>query len=223
MRRGIIGILILATVATASAAQPKKAPAQPPVFVPVPLPPPIVQTQPVDPNRTASTRFFSQPNGWQVRIDDSIDGGCFVMQNFDDGTVFRTGLNPKSGKPYLLIANPKWKSLEVGKQYRISVSFVDDKNPWVGDANAVPKLGFGPIPALLLVITDLEFLAEFGSRPSVDVRYGDNKMALLNLEGSGLALKEMIRCQKINGFGGDPFSKPEKRESKPVKDDPFAT
>jgi hypothetical protein len=146
--------------------------------------------------------------GWNIAVDTSLGGGCFIYAVFDGNTLVRIGFDPSSSDYYLILGDDEWKSIESGKEYDLTLR-LGSRAPWDAEANGVP-LGDGT--ALMVTSTDTDFLQDFSSQQSIRVEYNGDQIANLDLSGSAAAIQEMINCQETvnaaaSSGGDDPFKK----------------
>src|SRR5262249_30975791 len=119
------------------------------------------------------------------------------------------GVNNKNKNAYLMLGNPAWRSLEVGKEYSLVLQF-DDEGPWEGKFTAVNM--DGPI-ALVIQLSESKFFREFAAKQSLSIQYRQNPVTNLPLRGTFSAMRSLIECQgKVN----------EAAPSTPPRADPFA-
>lgn len=149
---------------------------------------------------------WAQVGGWEIRVDSSVGNGCFAMQQYDDGTVARIGVNVGQKSVYLLFLNDAWKSLEVGKLYPVRIVF-DGVSTYDGDMKGHQLAG----GSLVLAHNNLstEFVRDFMQRNAMHIYYHGNRIAALSLRNTYAAVAEVINCQKEIGVGprdSDPFS-----------------
>lgn len=166
---------------------------------------------------------------WEVRIDKTLDFGCFLYAIYEGGTAVRIGFDVGRDSAYLMLGDIDWESIEVGKDYNITMQF-DDEVPWEVKATAI-RMGY---PFLMAYTKQWDFFKEFGRKHYLSVKYKKQEIALLKLNGSAAAVKELLNCQtavtdvrkniKKDPFSGsgsvrtkDPFKQPENNKSK----DPF--
>ena len=152
---------------------------------------------------------------WAIRIDRTLNFGCFLVTQFDGGTVFRLGVNrTEQNRGYVILGNSKWKSLEVGKRYQISLKF-DNLAPWSTNAHVI---NVGTSSFLFIPFSDTKFIQEFAVSHRVVVSYDFSIVTTLPLNGTAAATAELAKCQKAmdelaprspnNGPGRDPFARP---------------
>jgi hypothetical protein len=166
--------------------------------------PPPIQTRPMVARK--DTEVWQKVSHWSVMVDYTLGGGCFITSAFEDGTLFRIGLDRRDDlTSYVLLANADWRSLSEGKDYGIELRF-DDEEPWSATAKAI-KLD--KKTALSISFSDNSFWGEFAAAQQLAIKRGERKVTTLSLDQSRRAVDSMIACQKANlanEGSGDPFS-----------------
>lgn len=155
---------------------------------------------------------------WSVRVDPSLDNGCFLFAAYEGGTALRLGIDPtRRYNGYLMVGNEQWTSLEVGKDYKLTIRF-DDEDAWEASATAVDMSG---MTMLYLSFSESGFLDEFMRKHALYISYNGTAVDSLKLTSSAKAGAELLRCQStMQGSGkqtSDPFAPGKKAAS-----DPFA-
>ncbi|WP_152522337.1 hypothetical protein [Sphingobium sp. HDIP04] len=173
-------------------------------------PPPVFNPRPKSEVRT----YQEDAGGWAIAIDDTLSGGCFAVRAFDEGTVVRVGINPKDNNFYIVVGNPKWRSLEVGKSYSIRWQF-DSELPWDGTAHGF-QFSSGGDHYLFQTFSDTEFFKEFVAKTRMTIYWETKRIATVSLDGTGQAVQATVQCQKREFNTQDPFA------AAPETDDPFA-
>lgn len=167
-----------------------------------------------------NTPLWKKVGLWDVRVDQSLGNGCFLVLDFDNGTIFRLGFNPLNDNAYIMIGNIDWRSIEHGKEYNIKIQF-DDALPWTGTATGTEMSA--DLTMLLQVVDETEFLLEFMRKNILAVYYQGNVITRISLRGSYAAGTELLNCQtKFRDYDKrnkttDPFS------SQSKKKDPFSS
>lgn len=163
---------------------------------------------------------WADVGAWPVIVDRTIGNGCFTYMEYETGTILRIGFDRLHPGGYIMIANQRWNSLEIGKEYDLKLVF-GRAVPWNGVGTAIDMHGQ---TALLLHFDQADLIADFMQKQSVQLWYADRQVDHLSLSGSFAAFNEVIRCQQAmdgmpaqNGPADDPFSE----HAKPVND-PFA-
>lgn len=164
--------------------------------------------------------LWKQLENWDVTFFDGLPG-CAASAHYEGGTSVFIGLAVISGKTHLdlMFSDPSWESIEVGKEYEISIRF-GKSDPWT-----VPMTGFGKGRDLRYTIpTDgdgpAEFIFEFMRKPSMSIYYGEREVGFYSLKGSSEAIRVMLECHESfssaygamvgnssgNGSAIDPFN-----------------
>ena len=85
---------------------------------------------------------WADVGGWEIRVDASVGNGCFALQEYEDGSIVRIGVDIDNKRLYLFFGNNGWKSLEQGKIYPVRVVF-DGVSAYNGEMNG-HRLSAGP-------------------------------------------------------------------------------
>lgn len=147
---------------------------------------------------------------WQIRVDTTLDYGCFAANFYEGNTMLRLGTIPSTGNAYIILGDTDWKSLEVGKEYDLVFRF-DSLDPWSGTASAL-NMGDNLI-VLFTNFSDFDFIDEFMKRHTLRVGFKNRNVATLSLSGSYKAVTELATCQETMRAAGEPGN----------ERDPFAT
>lgn len=163
--------------------------------------------------------LWAEVGGWDVRIDRTLNDGCFAIAYYEGGSVFRIGLNMIDRSGYVVVGNTNWKSLEEGKEYDIRFQFGNEE-PW----DAVAEVFAGK--NLMARFEDPDFLHEFAKKHTVRVFYRNKEIAGLKLKGSYKALREVLSCQEAiteaSNSGPDKRRDPFRPDRVSPATDPFA-
>jgi hypothetical protein len=150
---------------------------------------------------------WSHSGHWTVMIDPSAGNGCFIIGSYTNGEIFRVGLDNTRKSGYVMIANPAWRSLQLGRSYRLSLQF-DKESPWEGTFSAI---AMGNTIALVNYFDKGSFLRDIADKDAVTIYFEGRFVANLPLPGTDDAVRALIDCQdKVNDmtsrrdpFGGD--------------------
>jgi len=196
-------------IAAAATASPPPVLAPPP---PIVAPPPPVFAPTLSPDhhlqiyvpplpKTAETLPYSIKGKWHVRVDMTLDGGCFTNVVFDDFTYLRLSFVPTQRAAYFMIGNTKWRSLQTETARAVAVG-LDAFTPWTADAT--PHV-IGNITYLWMEIPETRFLDQLGKAKTLRLQTAERLIGTYELSGSGEALAELIKCQKFVEKTVDPF------------------
>jgi hypothetical protein len=149
---------------------------------------------------------------WQVRVDRSVDYGCFIIGSYTRGTVIRIGIDQQNRNGYVLVGNDGWRSLVAGNQYDLTLRF-DNDAPWRGRAKA-RTIGSGNTLFLYLSFDRPQFLVDFARRMNLTIFYDGQVVTQLPLNGTRAATEELFLCQRAADAARD--------NSRPARD-PFSS
>jgi len=113
--------------------------------------------------------LWKNVGNWTIRVDKTLNYGCFMLASYTRGTVVRIGIDQQNLNGYIVIGNEAWRSLEAGKQYGLSLQF-DNDTPWRGNATARSIGGDRPIFLYLpFSKPDFRSILRGGSRSRFDM------------------------------------------------------
>jgi len=154
------------------------------------------------------TVLWANVGQWQIRIDKSVNYGCFMLGSYTQGTLLRIGFDQNNRNGYLLVGNDAWRSLQIGNRYELVLRF-DRAAPWRGRATA-RTIGSGSMVFLHLTFDSPRFLLELARRADLTIYYAGNAVTRLPLRGTYAATEELLRCQRAADAGRpnpqDPFA-----------------
>lgn len=167
---------------------------------------------------------YAVVSGWSIRIDTTLNNGCFALATYEKGSVLRVGIDNRDDTVYVIFGNPDWKSIEYGKNYDVEIQF-GNETEWSGTAKGISFKAPENQPYLAVTIATedavVNFIREYMSEKWVEFFYDGNSIDKLTLEGSYAAGMKILECQKnmrSNDHNSkDPFAHPGS------SNDPFAT
>jgi hypothetical protein len=169
--------------------------------------------------------LWKKVGDWEIRVDRSLNNGCFIIGSYTQGEIVRIGLDPseQNGRLYILINSDSWKSLVKGKAYTLQYRF-DEDTPWRAPSVATDMGLYGKT-------NTSDFLVDFANKRILTISYEGRFVARLPLTGSQAAIKEMLECQRAmlgarsaQGSSSDPFADDGRGRGRPaVNLDPFAS
>jgi hypothetical protein len=149
--------------------------------------------------RAQDTVLWGHVGQWQIRIDKSVNYGCFMLGSYTQGTLLRIGFDQNNRNGYLLVGNDAWRSLQIGNRYELVLRF-DRAAPWRGPATA-RTIGSGTMVFLHLTFDSPRFLLELARRATLTIYYAGNAVTRLPLRGTYAATEELLRCQRAADAG----------------------
>jgi hypothetical protein len=156
--------------------------------------------------------LYAEVGYWDVRVDTTLDNGCFLMTIYEGDSVLRMGFNQTEGNVYMLVSDPSWNSLEAGKKYEMQIEF-GNAGKWNGDATAV-TLGDAETPFLWFDLVGSKvggFIDEFMREHNVKFFYKSKQILALKLTGSYKAGLKLAECQELMN------------KKSPAEEDPFSS
>lgn len=164
-------------------------------------------------NAADPTTLWKQVGPWRISVDASQGNGCFMLSSYPDGTAMRFGIHPQSKVTYIMLANTKWASLEVGKDIALQLSWDDGKRE-----NAPARVMQFP-NGLKYLWMQLKWTEDSRSKRLWDRMaraqmmrffYRGKSITHMRLNGTFKAVGEMFKCQRAMVASGkinpDPFS-----------------
>ena len=134
--------------------------------------------------------------GWQIRVDRSLDNSCFLIRRYPDNSLLQLGYNKPSQSMYIMVGSPSWQSLEAGEKQPITLRF-GHAEPRVIQANRVEQYG---VPVLVAGLGPYEklgdFMNEFMLKHSLRVEYPNAAALRLSLKSSFKGVAVLKDCQK---------------------------
>jgi hypothetical protein len=166
------------------------------------------------------TTDWGQVGDWLIAVDSTLDNSCFALNEYDDGTVMRIGLDLSADDDrwYIMFGNDRWASIEDGGEYDVALQF-DREAEWTAVASGV-NMG-GDVNFLYVFGSDIDFFDEFVRKNALTLFYDGESIAKLSLAGSARATAAMLDCQdeQLAAPPPDPFAGKKKKRS---DSDPFA-
>lgn len=156
------------------------------------------------------TAQWSKVGGWSIRIDRTIGNGCYAYQTYEEGTSIRVGFDLSKQSIYMILGNPVWRSLEVGKVYTMQFVF-DDQKKYSGELTGIELAD-----RIFLNHSDvsLDFTKDFMQRNTLRITFRGSQIAHLSLRNTYAAMAEVVTCQEEMDAAeesqklksGDPFA-----------------
>lgn len=130
--------------------------------------------------------------GWDILIDKTLDHGCFIQGEYDNGSVIRIGIDKSKGEGYVSAFNTEWGDIEEGKVY--PVTFDLDGEKYEGEAKGLYLNG---VPGADISFDNEEFFVDMMRKKTMTFfnEDGDEIMAI-SLEGTSTGLEGVLECQE---------------------------
>jgi hypothetical protein len=137
---------------------------------------------------------YGEAGGWEVLIDPSLGNGCFLISEFEDGSVVRIGFDRTAGNGYVIAFNEGWGDIVEGQEY--PVSFVLDDQQYDGIAMGMSLSG---LPGAMITFDNVDFLADLAMRQTMSLSNEGGEVMVIDLTGSAAAIEQTIACQEEQG------------------------
>ena len=151
-----------------------------------------------------SKTFFRTDSFLGISSEDS----CFLTAEYENG--IETSILARENKIYFVLSKQNWKPV-ADKRYELKIDFGDEYYDLTTTASENGNFLGSPHP---------DFLDSYAGSGSVEISWGSNSVAFLNLAGSSKAITALRSCMTKKGIVvvrplPQPVSPP------PVKNDPF--
>lgn len=142
---------------------------------------------------------YGEAAGWSIAVDPTLNNGCLMMSEFDDGSVVRIGMDMTTGNGYILSANPAWGDIVEGQAYPVQIAL--DGTSFDGEATGFMIDG---LPGADILFDNPDFLAGLVEAQSLTLSHAGNEVMSLDVAGSAEAVVKVIECQdaQIAASGG---------------------
>lgn len=142
------------------------------------------------PVQAETLQSYGAAAGWDIAIDPTLNNGCLMMSEFDDGSVVRIGVDMTTGNGYILSANPAWGDIVEGQAYPVSIAL--DGNSFQGEATGFMIDG---LPGADVLFDNPDFLAGLVEAKSLVLSHDGVDVMSLDVAGSAEAVVKLIECQ----------------------------
>ena len=210
VRSSLVVAALAAAAPVAGSPQDKKpviiqsVPTPPPVFVPTPTRVPYhTQLNISELPDSKETLGYDKAGNWHVRVDLTLDGGCFANLIYDDYTYLRLSFAPSEKLVFVMIGNKLWRSIDNGQEYEVAVGF-DKEEPWGSSAKGIV---IGPIHYFGFRLEGGEFIQELRAARLMHVANASKLIGSYDVRGASAALAKLVECQRTVESTVDPFAK----------------
>lgn len=128
---------------------------------------------------------------WDVLIDTTLDNGCLIQSEFDDGSLVRIGLDPGNGVGYVAVFNDAWGDIEEGKLYPITFNL--DRQKFDGEARGVYLDG---VPGADIEFDNVDFFMSIAERRTMTMFHDGREVLSIDLTGTMAGLAAVLDCQE---------------------------
>lgn len=131
---------------------------------------------------------------WEVLIDPTLDNGCLIQSEFEDGSLVRIGLDPGAGVGYVTVFNEAWGDIEEGKLYPISFNL--DRQSFDGEARGVY---LDNMPGADIEFDNVDFFMSIAERRTMTMFHDGHEVLAIDLTGTMAGLAAVLDCQEEQG------------------------
>lgn len=137
-------------------------------------------------------RSVGKVAGWSIGYNGSAEG-CLAAASYGDGTTIWFGLAGATGQVYLAFTNPRWRSIEPGQSYDISLHTLNGGS-WKGTFAGLDRAGSR---GLYQADVQPEFINGLAGSGRLTLEWQGRSIAALSLSGSMEAFQAVLVCQKV--------------------------
>lgn len=137
---------------------------------------------------------WGQVDGWDVLVDPTLDNGCLIQSEYDDGSVVRIGFDRSRGMGYLAAFNQSWGDIEDSATY--PVLFDLDGEEYHGEATGVYLNG---VPGAVILFTNPDFLFDIAARNVLTLYNESGEVMAIDLAGTDAGIAAAVECQDEMG------------------------
>jgi len=127
-------------------------------------------------------------------IDPSLDNGCLIQSEFEDGSVVRIGFDRNEGNGYVTAFNGAWGDIEEGEWYPVIFS-LDGQD----DETEARGLYLNDVPGTVIPFDSTDFLFDLAQNQTMTLYAEGGEVMSIDLTGSYKALEAAMECQKEIG------------------------
>jgi len=163
---------------------------------------------------TDDTFVYETVGGWTVRTDRARNYDCFAEAVYEDGTLFRIGVDSMGTGSSILVADPTWESIDPGSKHSFVISF-DTMGSWNFVATGLTINAADGLTGAYVEIPPADRTAiveQFMLAAGVEFSLGTREPVSLSLSGSYRATEIAAECQSAmarlrSPYGsGDPLN-----------------
>jgi len=127
---------------------------------------------------------------WDVLVDPTLDNGCLIQSEFEDGSVVRIGLDRRNGSGYVTAFNTAWGAIEPGAVY--PVDFTLDGEEFEGEATGIY---LDDVPGADIAFDNVDFFMSIAQRQTMTMYHDGAEVLSIDLTGTMAGLEAVMECQ----------------------------
>lgn len=146
----------------------------------------------------------SKSNGWSIKIEESLQDGCYMTKLVANRYYLRAQFSTSSDIFQFAVGNSRWNFIEQGALYDVSIEFGSQSN-WQGKAYGT---WFEEMPAFLFYVNFDDrraegFITDLTHNYSLKIKFMNDITPDIPLVDVYDAMKQLIRCQRSMLNGSD--------------------
>ena len=158
--------------------------------------------------KSTSAEFYAETSGWVILQSFKADS-CGASADFESGSSVFIFWYPRRESMTISYDDKNMQSVEDGKEYRVTVSFIKGREideGW-GERTATGSRTDDGVPQIFFSLKGTEALDDVASSDLVGIKYKERIVASLSLEGSAAMIAAMKRCSAdiLKNHPIDPF------------------
>ncbi len=139
----------------------------------------------------AGLEKWGTAGGWDILIDISLDDGCFMQAEYDNGTLVRIGIDKAKGEGYVTAFNEAWGDIESGTVYPIEFDLDGDR--YEGKATGII---LNEVPGADIYFDNEELFVDLMKKNVMTIYNENGKVMAISLSGSSAGLDAVLTCQE---------------------------
>jgi len=126
--------------------------------------------------------------GWDILIDKTLNNGCFMQAEFQDGSLVRMGIDKEAGGGYVTAFNDAWGDIEDGGEY--DISFDLDGELYNGEAKGIYLAG---APGADISFDSDDFFWDLMRKNVMTLIHDGEEVMTISLEGTYVGLEAVLQ------------------------------
>lgn len=154
---------------------------------------------------------YADVRGWNIGVNKNFEG-CWITATYQDQTTVWMGFSGEDRNAFVAFTNPKWKSIEDGKKYNLTVRAQGQRN-WTGVylGFSQPR-AYGGDTGIFAGPLKEDFVGDIAAAGGLTLYLGQTRVSQLSMTGSAAAILKAIECHKeylAGRFGRDDKNSPD--------------
>lgn len=129
--------------------------------------------------------------GWDIMVDKTLDSGCFIQAEYDNGSLVRIGIDKSKGVGYVTAFNEAWGDIEEGITYPIEFDL--DGERFEGEAIGLVLDG---VPGADIHFDNEDFFWSIMKKYVMTIYNQNGEVMAISLDGTFVGLEGVLQCQE---------------------------